>query len=221
MSESENTTFGSNFSSSDFDSTKILGESPLFPAVGAHIVLGNPFRGPWPEGYEAMVVAAGCFWGVEKLLWNAPGVWTTLPGYAGGTLPEPDYRSVCTGQTGHTESVLVVYNPEQTSFRELFRLILENHDPTQGNRQGNDIGPQYRSAVFPLNDAQRAAAEEELVGFGKKLSAAGYGPITTEVTNLDQTPTGKFWAAEDFHRGYLRKNPAGYCPIHATGVTCG
>lgn len=199
----------------------ILAQSALFPATGTHAVLGTEYGGPWPENSQAMVIAAGCFWGVEKLMWNAPGAWTTLPGYAGGFMEEPDYRSVCTGRTGHTESVLVVFDPAETSFEELLTRVLENHDPTQGDRQGNDVGPQYRSAVFPVNAEQLEATTKLLASSSEKLAAAGYGDITTEVTPLAETPTGKFWAAEEFHRGYLHKNPQGYCPIHATGVTCG
>ena len=188
---------------------------------GEHLVLGTPYGGPWPDGAEAMVIAAGCFWGVEKLLWNAPGVWTTLPGYAGGVTRWPSYREVCGARTGHTESVLAVFDPAVSDFEALLRLILENHDPTQGDRQGNDIGPQYRSAVFPLNEDQARITVETLESYGPKLAAAGFGPITTEVTPLSQTPTGRFWVAEPFHRGYLAANPNGYCPVHATGVTCG
>ena len=188
---------------------------------GEHLVLGTPYGGPWPDGAEAMVIAAGCFWGVEKLLWNAPGVWTTLPGYAGGVTRWPSYREVCGARTGHTESVLAVFDPAVSDFEALLRLILENHDPTQGDRQGNDIGPQYRSAVFPLNEDQARITVETLEAYGPKLAAAGFGSITTEVTPLSQTPTGRFWVAEPFHRGYLEANPMGYCPVHATGVTCG
>ncbi len=185
-----------------------------------HVVLETDAT-TWPEDAEVFIAAAGCFWGVEKLLWQAEGVYTTVPGYVGGFTEHPDYRSVCSGQTGHTEGVLVVFDPTHTSFEQLYQLVLENHDPTQGNRQGNDIGTQYRSAVFPLNERQLHTATDLLERYGKRLSAAGYGPITTEVTELQHTPTGKFWVAEDYHQGYLRKNPGGYCPIHATGISCG
>lgn len=184
---------------------------------GTHLVLGTPYGGPWPAGYEAIIVAAGCFWGVEKLLWEAPGVWTTLPGYVGGHAVDPTYRQVCGAGTGHTEGVLAVYDPARTSFGELLRLILENHDPTQGDRQGNDIGPQYRSGVYPLTDAQERETREVIEAYGPRLAEAGYGPITTEVVPLKDTPTGKFWVAEPYHRGYLEANPNGYCPVHATG----
>lgn len=187
---------------------------------GTHLVLGTPYGGPWPAGHEAIIVAAGCFWGVEKLLWEAPGVWTTLPGYVGGHAVDPTYRQVCGAGTGHTEGVLAVYDPARTSFGELLRLILENHDPTQGDRQGNDIGPQYRSGVYPLTDAQERETREVIEAYGPRLAEAGYGPITTEVVPLKDTPTGKFWVAEPYHRGYLEANPNGYCPVHATGVTC-
>lgn len=187
---------------------------------GTHLVLGTPYGGPWPGGHEAIIVAAGCFWGVEMLLWEAPGVWTTLPGYVGGHAVDPTYRQVCGAGTGHTEGVLAVYDPARTSFGELLRLILENHDPTQGDRQGNDIGPQYRSGVYPLTDAQERETREVIEAYGPRLAEAGYGPITTEVVPLKDTPTGKFWVAEPYHRGYLEANPNGYCPVHATGVTC-
>lgn len=193
---------------------------PVNRTEGSHLVLGTPYGGPWPEGHEAIIVAAGCFWGVEKLLWEAPGVWTTLPGYVGGHAPDPTYRQVCGGATGHTEGVIAVYDPERTSFGDLLRLVLENHDPTQGDRQGNDIGPQYRSGVYPLTAAQLRETRDIIAAFAPRLAEAGYGPITTEVTPLADTPTGKFWVAEPFHRGYLEANPHGYCPVHATGVTC-
>ena len=206
--------------SSEFNADDILAGAQSASAnrtEGTHLVLGTPYGGPWPGGHEAIIVAAGCFWGVEKLLWEAPGVWTTLPGYVGGHAVDPTYRQVCGAGTGHTEGVLAVYDPARTSFGELLRLILENHDPTQGDRQGNDIGPQYRSGVYPLTDAQERETREVIEAYGPRLAEAGYGPITTEVVPLKDTPTGKFWVAEPYHRGYLEANPNGYCPVHATG----
>lgn len=170
---------------------------------------------------EAAVVGAGCFWGVEKLLWNTPGVVHTEPGYAGGTMEDPDYRTVCSGRTGHAEVVLAVFDPARVTYRDLVRLVLENHDPTQGNRQGNDIGTQYRSVLYPVDAAQEAVARAELDAYAPRLAAAGFGRVTTELVPLRATPTARFHVAEEAHRQYLDANPFGYCPIHATGVTCG
>ncbi|WP_448852585.1 peptide-methionine (S)-S-oxide reductase MsrA [Corynebacterium sp. 335C] len=170
---------------------------------------------------EAMIVGAGCFWGVEKLLWNVPGVVHTAPGYAGGTMEDPDYYTVCSGRTGHAEVVLAVFDPARVTYRDLLRLVLENHDPTQGNRQGNDIGAQYRSAIYPVDDAQAAVARELLDAYAPRLADAGYGRVTTELAPLAGLPTARFHVAEEPHRQYLDANPFGYCPVHATGVACG
>jgi peptide-methionine (S)-S-oxide reductase len=178
-----------------------------------HFVNGNPLAGPYPAGFERAVFAMGCFWGAERLFWEAPGVWVTAAGYSGGHTANPSYKLVCTGSTGHAESVLVVFDPAATSYRALLELFWENHDPTQGMRQGNDIGPQYRSAVFWTNDAQRAAAQASRDAYEQMLAKAGYPPVTTEIA-----PAGDFWFAEEYHQQYLAKNPGGYCGLGGTGV---
>jgi peptide-methionine (S)-S-oxide reductase len=178
-----------------------------------HFVLGTPLKPPFPDGLETAVVAMGCFWGAERVFWQAPGVYTTAVGYAGGYTPNPTYEETCSGKTGHTEAVLVVFDPEQTSYDEILRLFWENHDPTQGMRQGNDAGTQYRSAVYYTSDAQRQALEASRVTFGEELSAAGYGEITTEIAEA-----GPFYYAEAYHQQYLAKNPNGYCGLGGTGV---
>jgi peptide-methionine (S)-S-oxide reductase len=180
-----------------------------------HEVLGTPLEPPFPEGLEQAVFGLGCFWGAERVFWRAPGVYTTAAGYAGGYTPNPTYQEVCTGRTGHTEAVLVVYDPEQTSYEELLRLFWENHDPTQGMRQGNDAGTQYRSAVYWTSDAQQQAAEESRAVYQARLAEAGYGDITTEFAEA-----GPFYYAEPYHQQYLQKNPNGYCGLGGTGVAC-
>ncbi len=180
-----------------------------------HDVLGNPLTPPFPEGYEQAVFGLGCFWGAERLFWEAPGVWTTAVGYAGGFTPNPTYEEVCSGSTGHTEAVLVVYDPAQTSFEELLRIFWEGHDPTQGMRQGNDMGTQYRSAIYTTSDAQLQAAEDSRQMYQQKLHDSGYGDITTEIR-----PAGDFYYAEPYHQQYLAKNPNGYCGAGGTGVSC-
>jgi peptide-methionine (S)-S-oxide reductase len=180
-----------------------------------HEVLGTPLSPPFPEGLERAVFGLGCFWGAERVFWRAPGVFTTAVGYAGGFTPNPTYEEVCTGRTGHTEAVLVVFDPEQTSYEELLRLFWENHDPTQGMRQGNDMGTQYRSAIYWANDTQRAAAEASRSMFQGELARAGYGEITTEIAEA-----GSFYYAEPYHQQYLEKNPNGYCGLGGTGVSC-
>jgi peptide-methionine (S)-S-oxide reductase len=180
-----------------------------------HEVLGTPLVPPFPKGLEQAVVALGCFWGAERVFWQAPGVYTTAVGYAGGFTPNPTYEEVCSGQTGHTEAVLVVFDPKQTSYEEILRLFWENHDPTQGMRQGNDVGTQYRSAVYWMTDAQREAAEASRAMFQQELSKAGYGEITTEMAEA-----GPFYYAEPYHQQYLAKNPNGYCGLGGTGVAC-
>jgi peptide-methionine (S)-S-oxide reductase len=180
-----------------------------------HEVLGNPLTPPWPEGFQQIVVAMGCFWGAERVFWQADGVWTTAVGYTGGFTPNPSYEEVCSARTGHTEAVLVVFDPSVTSYDEMLRLFWENHDPTQGMRQGNDVGTQYRSAIYVGSDAEREAAERSREVFSERLRAAGYGEITTEIA-----PLSDFYYAEDYHQQYLAKNPNGYCGLGGTGVSC-
>ena len=181
----------------------------------AHYVNGQPLVPPFPEGLQRAVFGMGCFWGAERKFWEADGVYTTAVGYAGGFTPNPTYEEVCSGRTGHAEVVLVVFDPDQTSFDAMLKLFWENHDPTQGMRQGNDVGTQYRSAIYWQGDAQRRAAEESLVAYQRVLDAAGYGPITTEVGEASA-----FYYAESYHQQYLAKNPAGYCGLGGTGVSC-
>ncbi|GIG28572.1 peptide-methionine (S)-S-oxide reductase MsrA [Cellulomonas marina] len=183
-----------------------------------HTVLGTPLQGPWPEGTAVLYVAMGCFWGAEKELWQTPGVVTTAVGYQGGFTPFPTYEETCTGMTGHTETVMVAYDPQRLSHVDLLRRFWEQHDPTQGYRQGNDVGTQYRSAVFTTTDEQAAAVESTRAEFQARLTAAGFGDITTEVATAAEA--GPFYYAEGYHQQYLDKNPHGYCPVHATGVTC-
>ncbi|MEO8969235.1 MAG: peptide-methionine (S)-S-oxide reductase MsrA [Solirubrobacteraceae bacterium] len=180
-----------------------------------HAVLGTPMTPPFPEGMQQLVVGMGCFWGAEQVFWEAPGVYTTAVGYAGGVTPNPTYEETCSGRTGHTEAVLVVFDPAQTSYEEMLRLFWENHDPTQSMRQGNDVGTQYRSALYWDSPAAHEAVESTRSAFAEKLAGAGYGAITTELA-----PLGNFYYAEDYHQQYLHKNPGGYCPVHATGVSC-
>jgi peptide-methionine (S)-S-oxide reductase len=180
-----------------------------------HFVNGHPLQGPWPEGMKTVVFGLGCFWGAEKMFWQLPGVYSTVAGYAGGYTPNPTYEEVCSGRTGHAEVVLVVYDPAVISFEQLLKSFWEDHDPSQGMRQGNDVGTQYRSAIYYTDDEQREAAEATRKTFGDALKAAGYGEITTEIA-----PLGAFYYAEPYHQQYLAKNPGGYCPLHATGVSC-
>ena len=181
----------------------------------SHEVLGTPLVGPWPEGYQLAVVGMGCFWGAERKFWTVPGVHSTAVGYAGGYTPNCTYEEVCSGRTGHTEVVLVVFDPARISYQQVLQVFWENHDPTQGMRQGNDIGTQYRSAVYTTDPSQQAVVEATRAMFGERLAAAGYGPITTEVAPLDV-----FYYAEPYHQQYLAKNPNGYCGIGGTGVSC-
>src|SRR5437763_6705801 len=180
-----------------------------------HEVLGTPISPPFPEGLERAVYGLGCFWGAERVFWRASGVFTTAVGYAGGFTPNPTYEEVCSGRTGHTEAVLVVFDPEQASYEELLRLFWESHDPTHGMRQGNDVGTQYRSAVYWANEEQRAAAEASRDMYQQELARAGYGEITTEIAEA-----GPFYYAEDYHQQYLAKVPNGYCGLGGTGVSC-
>src|SRR5215218_1724239 len=189
-------------------------DTPLLPPT-KHEVLGTPLQPPFPEGFETAVFGLGCFWGAERVFWQAPGVYTTAVGYAGGFTPNPTYQEVCSGRTGHTEAVLVVFDPEQTSYEEILRLFWEGHDPTQEMRQGNDVGTQYRSAVYWTSEAQRKAAEESRATYQARLAAAGYGEITSELAEA-----GPFYYAEPYHQQYLQKNPNGYCGLGGTGVAC-
>ncbi|MEX2210673.1 MAG: peptide-methionine (S)-S-oxide reductase MsrA [Gaiellaceae bacterium] len=191
------------------------GRDERMPVPERHEVLGTPLEPPFPAGLEQAVFALGCFWGAERVFWQAPGVYTTAVGYAGGFTPNPTYQEVCTGRTGHTEAVLVVFDPAQTSYEELLRLFWENHDPTQGMRQGNDAGTQYRSAAYWATEEQRRAVEESRAMYQARLAAAGYGEITTELAEA-----GPFYHAEDYHQQYLAKNPNGYCGLGGTGVAC-
>ena len=188
--------------------------TPL-PVAERHAVLGTPMTPPFPDGLERIVVGMGCFWGAERIFWNAPGVYTTAVGYAGGHTENPTYEETCSGQTGHTEAVLVVFDPEVTSLEELLRLFWEGHDPTQGMRQGNDVGTQYRSAIYWENDEQRAVAEGSAAMYQKALAGKGHGEITTEIAEA-----GPFYYAEDYHQQYLHKVPNGYCGLGGTGVAC-
>jgi peptide-methionine (S)-S-oxide reductase len=180
-----------------------------------HEVLGTPLEPPFPDGLEQAVVAMGCFWGAERVFWQAEGVYTTAVGYAGGYTPNPTYEEVCSGRTGHAEAVLVVFEPAAISYEEILRLFWENHDPTQGMRQGNDVGTQYRSAVYWRTDTQRELAEASKAAFQAELARAGYGEITTELAEA-----GPFYYAEAYHQQYLAKNPNGYCGLGGTGVAC-
>jgi peptide-methionine (S)-S-oxide reductase len=193
----------------------LRGRDREMPVAERHAVLGTPLRPPFPEGFEQAIVGMGCFWGAERVFWQAPGVYTTAVGYAGGFTPNPTYEEVCSGRTGHTEAVLVVFDPAKTSYEEILRLFWENHDPTQGMRQGNDIGTQYRSAILWTTEEQRAVAEASRATFEQRLRQAGYPEVTTEVAQA-----GRFYYAEDYHQQYLEKNPRGYCGLGGTGVSC-
>ena len=190
-----------------------------FHLSGQHFVNGNPLEPPFPDGLEQAVFGMGCFWGAERKFWElGEGVFTTAVGYQGGFTPHPTYEEVCSGRTGHTEVVLVVFDPSVVPYARLLQVFWESHDPTQGMRQGNDVGTQYRSAVFTFSDAQTAAARESAVAFGARLADAGYGSITTEIVPVSEA--GPFFYAEDYHQQYLAKNPNGYCGLGGTGVSC-
>jgi peptide-methionine (S)-S-oxide reductase len=191
------------------------GRDEAMPVPAAHDVLGTPLAPPFPDGLRQAVLGMGCFWGAERIFWRAPGMYTTAVGYAGGYTPNPTYEEVCSGRTGHAEVVLAVFDPAQTSYEEILRLFWENHDPTQGMRQGNDRGTQYRSALYTFDPAQRAAAESSRDMFQAELSRAGFGEITTEIADA-----GPFYYAEPYHQQYLAKNPNGYCGLGGTGVAC-
>ena len=183
-----------------------------------HEVLGTPLEGPWPEGTEVLYIAMGCFWGAERIFWQLEGVVTTAAGYMGGFTPNPTYEETCTGLTGHTEAVLVAYDPTRTRPELLLKAFWENHDPTTPNRQGNDVGTQYRSAIYWTTDEQRAAVEATASSFGEELSRHGLPPISTEMRPASEV--GEFWYAEDYHQQYLHKNPGGYCNHGPNGLTC-
>ena len=191
------------------------GRPQAMPVPEKHFVNGNPLEGPFPAGMQQIAFGMGCFWGAERLFWQIPGVYTTAAGYAGGYTDNADYREVCSGQTGHAEVVLVVFDPAKLSLGELLKVFWESHDPTQGMRQGNDIGTQYRSAIYTCNAEQAAAAEKSRADYATALNASGFGRISTEIAPLEQ-----FFYAEDYHQQYLAKNPAGYCGIGGTGVSC-
>ncbi len=191
------------------------GRPDPLPVPDAHFVNGHPLRPPFPAGTETARFGMGCFWGAERVFWQAGGVYTTAVGYAGGITPNPTYEEVCSGRTGHAEVVLVVFDPEVTGYDTMLRTFWENHDPTQGMRQGNDVGTQYRSAVYTFSGVQLEAAESSRRAFQEMLSSAGYGEITTEIR-----PAGEFYYAEDYHQQYLERNPRGYCGLGGTGVSC-
>ncbi|MEL6644329.1 MAG: peptide-methionine (S)-S-oxide reductase MsrA [Pseudomonadota bacterium] len=191
------------------------GRAHAIPTAETHFVNGRPLGADVPEGMEQAMFGMGCFWGVERMFWKLPGVWLTMVGYAGGYTPNATYEEVCSGQTGHNEVVRVIYDPAVISYEELLKVFWEGHDPTQGMRQGNDRGTQYRSGIYTYSDAQRAAAEATREVFQPRLQSAGYAPITTEI--VDAPP---FYFAEDYHQQYLAKNPAGYCGLGGTGVSC-
>ena len=196
--------------------TALPGRSIPLPTAETHFLNGRPLKGPYPDGLEVADFAMGCFWGVERKFWQVPGVWVTAVGYQNGITPNPTYEEVCSGGTGHAEAVRVVFDPRVVTYEDLLKVFWENHDPTQGMRQGNDHGTQYRSAIFYTTDDQRIAAERTRAEFANNLGASGYGSITTQIA-----PASDFYYAERYHQQYLDKNPDGYCPIHATGVKCG
>lgn len=191
------------------------GRAAAIPTAESHFVNGHPLKGPYPEGLEIADFAAGCYWGVERIFWQVPGVWVTAVGNEGGPTPNPTYEEVCTGRTGHAETVRVVFDPAQVSYDTLLKTFWENHDPTQGMRQGGDVGTQYRSVIFTHGAAQQAAAEASRDAYNAALKAKGLGPITTAIE-----PASAFYFAEGYHQQYLAKNPGGYCGIGGTGVTC-
>ena len=191
------------------------GRPDRMPVPEAHFVLGNPLEPPFPDGMKLALFGMGCFWGAERKFWQAGGVYTTAVGYAAGHTPNPTYQEVCSGMTGHNEVVRVVFDPRVTSYEEMLRIFWEGHDPTQGMRQGNDVGTQYRSGIYVFDTAQRAAAEASRDAYARALTAAGYGPITTEILDA-----GPFYYAEDYHQQYLARNPGGYCGHGGTGVAC-
>ncbi|WP_137389303.1 peptide-methionine (S)-S-oxide reductase MsrA [Rhodoligotrophos defluvii] len=196
-------------------SEALPGRATPLPTATHHFVNGEPLKGPFPEGAKQALFGMGCFWGAERLFWTIPGVIVTAVGYSGGHTPNPTYEETCTGMTGHAEVVLVVYDPKRVSYEQLLKTFWENHDPTQGMRQGNDVGTTYRSAIYTFDDQQKAAAERTRDQFQQALRQRDYGPITTEIA-----PAGPFYYAEDYHQQYLAKNPFGYCGLAGTGASC-
>jgi len=196
--------------------TALKGRETPIPTAERHFVNGRPLQGPYPEGMERAVFGLGCFWGAERKFWQlGDGVFVTAVGYAGGATPNPTYEEVCSGRTGHNEVVLVVFDPKRIPYEELLRTFWESHDPTQGMRQGNDVGTQYRSGIYVFDEAQRRAAEASKADYGRALDGRGYGAVTTEIADA-----GPFYFAEDYHQQYLAKNPMGYCGLGGTGVAC-
>ena len=191
------------------------GRTERMPVPAKHVVSGAPLEPPFPAGLELAMLGMGCFWGAERKFWETPGVHSTAVGYAGGITPNPTYEELCSGRTGHAEVVRIVFDPEKVSYEDLLRVFWENHDPTQGMRQGNDVGTQYRSAIYCYGHTQRRAAEASRLAYQQVLKAAGFGPITTEIREAP-----KFYYAEDYHQQYLAKNPSGYCGVGGTGVRC-
>ncbi|MBV9996298.1 MAG: peptide-methionine (S)-S-oxide reductase MsrA [Caulobacteraceae bacterium] len=195
--------------------TALPGRAQPIPTAERHFVNGRPLKGPYPEGTRSAQFAMGCFWGVERIFWQIPGVWVTAVGYVAGFTPNPTYEEVCSGRTGHTEGVLVAFDPNEVAYEALLKSFWEGHDPTQGMRQGNDVGTQYRSGIYVYDEAQKAAAEASCEAYQKALTAAGLGRITTEIGEA-----GPFYFAEDYHQQYLAKNPGGYCGVGGVGVSC-
>lgn len=193
----------------------LKGRPDPIPTARMHALTGHELKGPYPDGMQTAMFGMGCFWGAERKFWQLPGVWVTAVGYAAGHTPNPTYEEVCSGMTGHNEVVLVVHDPAQVSTEAVLRTFWESHDPTQGMRQGNDVGTQYRSGIYVTTEAQRAAAEATKHAYGRALAAQGYGPITTEIRDAPA-----FYYAEDYHQQYLARNPGGYCGLGGTGVSC-
>ncbi len=195
--------------------TALPGRSAPLRTAATHFVTGRPLKGPFPDGLETAEFAMGCFWGVERIFWKTPGVYATAVGYSGGITPNPTYEEACSGRTGHAESVLVTFDPKVVSYEQLLKVFWEGHDPTQGMRQGNDVGTQYRSAIYTHSPEQAQAAERSKAEYEGALKTKGFGPVSTEIK-----PAGAFYFAEDYHQQYLAKNPGGYCGIGGTGVVC-
>ena len=193
----------------------LKGRPDPVPTAATHFVNGHPLKGPYPEGVRLAQFAMGCFWGVERLFWSLPGVWVTAVGYVAGSTPNPTYEEVCTGRTGHTEAVLIAYDPKLISYESLLKTFWEGHNPTQGMRQGNDVGTQYRSGIYTYDDEQQAQAQASRDAYEAALKGRGLGSITTEIV-----PAGEFYFAEAYHQQYLAKNPSGYCGLGGTGVSC-